>query len=220
MDQIEAICDRSIWIQNGRIERIGQSKEVNKAYLYAMEQARLGNIGKTKDDESEKKSEEPHIEDKWGKLRNVIPVFADETASRLGTGEMEFTNLQIFDMNGNISTAFKTGDYIKIRMEYCSHIPGAKGNFGIGIFRDDGTHCYGTNIDIEHGEKIETKSQGCVEVVIEKCMLLPGKYYLDIALDGDNEYFYDNIKRAAAFSVSSEKRDIGVARLATIWDAM
>lgn len=38
-------------------------------------------------------------------------------------------------------------------MKYKTASPGLKGNFGIGIFRDDGVYCYGTNIEIEQDDK-------------------------------------------------------------------
>ena len=41
LDQIEKICDRSIWIENGLIKEEGKPKNVHENYLYDMEKARL-----------------------------------------------------------------------------------------------------------------------------------------------------------------------------------
>ena len=79
-------------------------------------------------------------------------------------------------------------------------------------------HCYGTNIYIESGEKIDVKEYGCVEVRIEKCLLLPGRYFLDIAIHGEYGYFYDDIRRVATFRITSMKKDVGVVRLETSWN--
>ena len=40
-DQIEKICDRSIWIENGVIRQEGIPKEIHKVYLETMEERRL-----------------------------------------------------------------------------------------------------------------------------------------------------------------------------------
>lgn len=41
LDQIEKICDRTIWIEDGLIKAAGSPKEVHSCYLYEMEQMRL-----------------------------------------------------------------------------------------------------------------------------------------------------------------------------------
>lgn len=42
LDQIEKICDRTIWIENGLIKEEGKPLEIHEHYLYAMEKERLG----------------------------------------------------------------------------------------------------------------------------------------------------------------------------------
>lgn len=51
-DQIERICDRSIWIENGLIKQEGEPKEIHKYYLETMETRRLS---RKKEEEEEKK---------------------------------------------------------------------------------------------------------------------------------------------------------------------
>lgn len=226
MDQIEKICDRCIWIENGKIEADGKPKEISDEYLFAMEKSRFediekGKIGKKAEEtenERNKGRKEQEIEDKWARLRNKIPLFAEPSAIRMGTGEIEFINVHMLDEKDEEKSIFKTGDTIKIRMNYRAHKKNLKGNFGIGIFREDGVHCYGTNIYIESGEKIDVKEYGCVEVRIEKCLLLPGRYFLDIAIHGEYGYFYDDIRRVATFRITSMKKDVGVVRLETSWN--
>lgn len=246
MEQIEQICDCSVWIEGGKIKKKGAPKLVDDEYLYSMEQKRITGIQKQKQIDREKKKKrkqeneievvakereifdeaksqnrknEEEIEDKWGKLRGRTPDFAEKTSIRMGTGEAEFVDAQIMDVNGEGRDVFQTGEDIYIKMSYKSYIPGQDGNFGIGIFREDGVHCYGTNVDIEYGKKIVMKENGNVEVKIENCNLLPGKYFLDIAVHGEYGYFYDDIRRVSSFYITSEKKDIGVTRLNTKWNA-
>ena len=227
MGQIEQICDKSIWIHDGVIKKMGKPKEVDEEYLYTMEKKRVERQieEQQKPQEEHKESEEPsednqevkEFEDKWKKLRDKIPKFADQSAIRMGTGEVEFTDIKIMDGFGNEKNAFETGDSFIIKETYISHIKDGKANFGIGIFRDDGVHCYGTNIEIEQGEKASVKESGSVQINISKCNLLPGKYWLDIAVHGDSGYYFDDIRRVKSFNIISKKRDIWIARIDTSW---
>ena len=259
MGQIEQICDKSIWIHEGKIRKIGEPKLVDEEYLYAMDQKRMEGIELQKqlereqrqenddaEDEEEQSSqldlptednstdelenqdaantpedekEEEKEPDKWAKLRDKVPAFADSTAIRMGTGEIEFTDVELFDESGKNKNVFQTGDKIIIEMKYKTATPGLRGNFGIGIFRDDGVYCYGTNIEIEHDDKIVVSKKGYVRVVIEKCLLLRGKYFLDIAVHGDEGYYYDDIRRVLSFYMTKNKRDDGVFRLETKWES-
>ena len=261
MGQIEQICDKSIWIHEGKIRKIGEPKLVDEEYLYAMDQKRMEGIELQKQlereqrqekvdenedaeeeqssqsdstleenstDELEKqnvtntpedeKEEEKEL-DKWAKLRDKVPTFADSTAIRMGTGEIEFTDVELFDESGKNKNVFQTGDKIIIEMKYKTATPGLRGNFGIGIFRDDGVYCYGTNVEIEQDNKITVSKKGYVRVVIEKCLLLRGKYFLDIAVHGDEGYYYDDIRRVLSFYMTKNKRDDGVFRLETKWES-
>ncbi|MDE7121075.1 MAG: Wzt carbohydrate-binding domain-containing protein, partial [Oscillospiraceae bacterium] len=86
--------------------------------------------------------------------------------------------------------------------------------FGYGIFREDGLHCYGTNIVIETGNYIPIQEHGELEITFRNS-LLPAKYYLDIAVHSHDGVIYDDIRQVLSFVVSSAKQDIGVCRLPT-----
>ena len=47
--------------------------------------------------------------------------------------------------------------------------------------------------------------------------LLPGRYFLDVAVHAPDGTYYDDIRRIQAFAVTSEHRDIGVCRLESRW---
>lgn len=246
MGQIEQICDRCIWIHDGKIKKDGEPKSVDEEYLYTMEQKRIEGIerqrqqqqnredllepdlndSETSENESivpedtqrvELEEKERIDEDKWRVLRDKVPAFAEKTALRMGTGEIEFTGVALLDGQMKPKAVFKTGDSMIIEMKYKTIKAGKKGNFGIGIFRDDDVHCYGTNVEIETNDKITTTEQGVVKVKIEKCQLLPGKYYLDVAVHGEEGYFFDDIRRVLSFYITLNKKDCGVCRLETEW---
>ena len=57
-DQIERICDRSIWIEEGVIKMMGEPKDIHRFYLETMEQRRLARKELEKQELEEKKKAE------------------------------------------------------------------------------------------------------------------------------------------------------------------
>ena len=92
------------------------------------------------------------------------------------------------------------------------------GNFGIGIYRDDGLYCYGTNADIEFDRLIRLNKEGVIRIELPKVSLLNGKYVLNVAIHSkDSLEIYDDIRNVIAFQIFSRYRDDGVCRLETVW---
>ena len=88
---------------------------------------------------------------------------------------------------------------------------------GIGIFRNDGTNCYGTNTQIEH-IPVTLGRRGTVTCRISKNLLLPGQYSLDVAIHTEDGFAYDYWRKALTFRVFSNLTEAGVARLEHTWD--
>ena len=58
LDQIEKICDRTIWIEDGCIKEAGVPREIHEKYLYEMEQVRLERFQEEAYDEMQENAEE------------------------------------------------------------------------------------------------------------------------------------------------------------------
>ena len=211
LEQIEQICETSYWIEDGLIKESGTQKYVHEHYLYSMEQKRIEQLEKTHNaevagnqTESEKKPEES------------LPDFCDKSAVRMGTGDVRFTDAQMRNEKGEKQYIFDTEDKITVYLKYKSEKKGLKGNFGYGIFREDSLHCYGTNVSIECDDFVPIEESGEVSVTFQNS-LLPGKYFLDVAVHSHDGIIFDDIRRVQSFVVSSSKRDIGVCRLQSEW---
>ena len=124
----------------------------------------------------------------------------------------------MLDEDGESKYVFRTGDEITLRLKYHCVEPEKtpKGNFGYGIFREDSVHCYGTNVEIESDSWVALQPDGEIEVRFRN-HLLPGRYFLDVAVHAPDGTYYDDIRRIQAFAVTSEHRDIGVCRLESQW---
>lgn len=205
LEQIEQICETSYWIEDGLIKESGTPKYVHEHYLYSMEQKRIEHLEKTHNEEiTENQPEE------------TLPDFCEKSAVRMGTGDVRFTDAQMRNEKGEKQYIFDTEDKITVYLKYKSEKKGLKGNFGYGIFREDSLHCYGTNVSIECDDFVPIQESGEVSVTFQNS-LLPGKYFLDVAVHSHDGIIFDDIRRVQSFVVSSSKRDIGVCRLQSEW---
>lgn len=260
LGQIEQICDRTIWIDDGKIREDGIPKFVHEKYLCLMENERKERIEKEREeieqensvseqggeriDVKEERNNREVIKDdvEQGKVinsENVIehqgadldekniqnsnvkeklPDYCLDYAVRMGNKKIEFTNVKIIDDMGKPKYSFVTGDKMDIIMEYKSNVENLEGNVGIGIFREDGVYCFGTNIDIETNHLIRMEKKGVIQVHIDYLPLMYGRYTLDVAIHSkDSIEIYDDIRNVKDFQIFRYKRDDGLVRIETKW---
>lgn len=115
---------------------------------------------------------------------------------------------------GEERNGFKTGDHIQIEIDYKRNDDTLKeAVMGIGIFRNDGLHCYGTNTYIDKQTKLSINSHGQMQIILEDIPLLEGEYTLDVAFHDEYGRPYDYIRRVKSFSIYSPIKDVGVFRI-------
>ncbi len=222
LTQIEQICDYSIWIDDGKIRDQGIPKYVHEHYLKVMEDKRIKNIEqeierKEKDEIKDVSTVKKEQGDETEKKDEILPSFCSPLSIRIGNKQIKFTDVKLMDMNGTEKTIFRNGEAFVVQMNYETEESGLQGNFGIGIFRDDGVHVYGTNTLIEYDRLVDTKEKGRVEVVVTDNCLLPAKYMLDVAIHSKDGVKYDDIRNIIPFIITSYKQDVGVCRLDNYW---
>ena len=88
---------------------------------------------------------------------------------------------------------------------------------GIGVFRDDGVHCYGVNTQIDHIKGLALKTEGIIRFEVKENLLLPGNYTLDVALHTEEGFAYDYYRYAKKFQMVSQESEAGLVRLPHIW---
>ena len=223
LGQIEQICETSYWIDEGLIRESGTPKTVHDHYLKSMELKRIEQLEKTHNSEEEEREKQQAENDagEGGEKSHAeapLPAFCDKSAVRMGEGQAVFTDVKMLGSDGEKKYIFDTEDEMTIRMDYKARKQGLRGNFGFGIFREDSLHCYGTNVSIESDDFVPLKDTGTVTVKVQNS-LLPGKYFLDVAVHSDDGIIFDDIRRVCSFVVTSGKFDIGVCRLNTEWNA-
>ncbi len=234
LTQIEQFCDRSIWINNGKIAMEGLPREVHPAYLdYMSTMHGVGSSHETLPPESE-----PHDGSEASRTTSAADEAATESATgnagsitdtepvqksekpgeqlRWGNKDIEIVSAYMLDEKGKRTTKLISGRPCSICIEYANHKNLEKASCGIGVFRNDDVQCYGTNTDIDH-VTLKLNDHGTVIFEIENNVLLAGEYTIDVALHTTDGFAYDYCRKAIAVSVASLNADIGVERIPHSW---
>ena len=222
MGQIEQICDRSIWIHEGVIRAEGIPKVVDMQYLDYMGEQRQAIAEKEfrRQEEKAQKNENKREgkQEKKGGAGKISAGQEEEIKKRWGNGKATIEKITLLKANAQPGISFKTGDQIKIRIDYSVKEPVIDAIFGIGIFRVDGVHCYGTNTLIDQLEKFDLKEDGTVYFSVDSLNLLQGSYSLDVAIESDAGTPVDYFKEACRFDMFSSIQDVGVSRMEHKWE--
>ena len=212
LGSIERLCNRAVWIENGKIRDEGIPHDIVAEYLDDImnkdknEKIKIKDQSKVNDQEKKKEIfEEKNIEKEEEKKKDK---------NRTGNKDIEIINIKLLNEKNEVSDTYNSEDKLKIKVKYKKNNEKLKDSvFGFGIFRNDGLNCYGTNTFIDNFEKIKIQDEGIVEVDIESIQLLEGKYYLDIAFHDEYGKPYDYIRKANFFTVYSILKDTGIFRI-------
>lgn len=199
MAQIEQICDRAIWIEEGLIRQEGKPREVGQKYIASMEEKRL----QKKEEEFKqnvKKLEQSPLES-TNRKKMRIPEFSDKNATRRGNLEVEIVGFRTLNTKGEEKIVFSTGEDIRFIIKYKSNISNPNVDFRLGIARDDGVHCYGISSYAELGQGVSIHNEGETILDFKDNMLLAGKYFVDIGIKSSDRVDYDIISNVRAIQI-------------------
>ena len=204
LQQIEQICDKSIWIEKGHIRQIGNPKEIHLKYLKEMEEERQRLIHEAQ------KNKENDIEDR--------DSFCGKKVIRSGSGEVYITNVTLKDKEEKLQNVYKSHDFMQVQYDFVNKSDIEEAVFSVRIYKDDNTHCYGTTSDIECNDTIKIKGKNKFIVDFDDLCLLDGNYMIDVDVkDKTGDIVYDSIHDTIRFDVINEDGRTGVCAIRTSW---
>lgn len=203
--QIESICDRVVWLDNGTVKEIGDAKEINARYNNWMEERRLEKVRAL---QREKKGE--------AELDNVAEVF-NKLTIRNGNGKIRFTKVWLEDDEGKQQDILGVGNDFRIKAEYKSDILDPTVIMSVAITRQDGVLCYATNNVNAGKDFLRLDSNGTIAVSVRNCNLLCATYMVNVAFVSTEGEVYDDLQRVLFFSIDSPNHEQGVCRLECEW---
>lgn len=242
LGQVEQICDRSVWICNGKIKMEGNPRDIHPYYLdfmgnkiYGEQCAKLKaeetqetlepkeieeieekeEIQETQETKENKAEEVEDVENKNGEDEVVLEPIEN---NRWGNGLARMTDVYMLNEAGKRSNIFKTGEKVDIVIEYNASRRLEQVAFGIGIFRNDGVNCYGTNTHIDRVSNINIQGTGKAVCNISNLELIGGEYKLDVAIHTPEGFAFDYCKDYMKFRVYSKVDDVGIVHLNHRWE--
>ncbi|MEK3760714.1 ABC transporter ATP-binding protein [Paenibacillus sp. FSL P4-0338] len=213
---VEKICDRAVWLQNGEITADGSPREVIMEYM-----------GFLSEEENKRLIAVEDVSNNTGPSEGEIPTaeliesseVEGSSNKRHGNKKVEILNVWFSDHLNKMKKNFNTGDAMNINIEYKVNQKCESVIFGVGFVTNDNIYCYGTNTHIDRSISIgQLQTEGTLQFKIEKLLLLPGVYNLDVAVHHENGEPYDYLTHAYSFQVSSEIKDVGFVRLEHSWE--
>ena len=138
--------------------------------------------------------------------------------NRWGNRYAEIMDIHMLNSKGEYTKNFVTGEDITIKIFYKVNKIVTDAIFGIGIFRYDGMHCYGTNTKIDRLSTFNLCQDGVCEIKLPVCRLITGRYSLDVAIEKGDGATVDYYRGILVFDMYSPISDVGVARLEHKWN--
>lgn len=200
MADVGHLCDRVIWLMDGRVQADGDATTVVDQYLsfsnrqYYQQPMKSALVAA---------SEEPRRDN-----------------NRWGTFLAEITNVELLDADGSSPSFFRPGDLFRLRIHYRTRTRIDAPAFGLAFYRRDGLHINGPN-SIRDGYTIPyIDGTGYVDYVIENLPLNQGSYELTVAIyDHDSQIAHDHHHRLYSFEVRSPTlwHEAGVVHIPAKW---
>lgn len=242
LGQIEKICDRAIWIEDGLLKEDGAPREICKKYLESMEYSRLERAEQEyvmqKEAEQRRVEEEAKERERKKQLKKEEDITKEAErarqklnatcreiceqwgpdARREGTQEVSFTRVALCDGKRELCQKFVTNDSMIIQAKYKNSL-GEKvdANLSFCITRSDWVFCVGFAPKLENNQYVCLDSEGNFELFIPHIPLLEGKYMLDFFMVvGDKKV--DVLHNIIAFEIErSDSHNVGICEIEHKW---
>jgi len=202
---VEKVCDRVLWLKEGKIQMIADPKRAIDSYLQDIAEKQEEDFEIRQKEVEQEVEEEKEVESK------------DRREARWGKREVKITKVRMTSLRGEEKHVFSPDEAMAIEMEVEAKARIKDFVFGIGIFNSQGVRCYGTNTHNENFEPQSIEGRGKVICRIERLNLINGTYYLDVATHKRDGYPYDYHRNLYTFMVSSLYKDVGIARAEHTW---
>lgn len=195
LGQIEKICNRTIWLQDGLIQEEGIPLIVNRNYKKYMEEL----------SEGKEKEYIKHIN-----KEKRISKYRGE-----GNFAVEFTDISLVDeKQGEEKQIYYTGDDILLKAKYQRNDDTIKNaEVAVLIIREDGIMSAGTTTQLEEIENVTLNDFGTISIKMKDVHLVEGKYYINLKLRDYATIIYHDVYEVCKFEIKRNRKSLGVTAM-------
>jgi lipopolysaccharide transport system ATP-binding protein len=190
---VQDLCDQAVWLHHGRVQRIGDSRDVVQGYLDLVN-----------DKEAESRPE---------------PSEVTGSHARLGSGEVRIESVEYLDGAGNASPVLLCGEPATFRVHYRAAERVKDVMFGLGFQHESGVNVAGPNSGSGPPPVTNLLGEGVVEFQVPRLTLQPGVYEVSAAAV-DRGHTFDYVDRGYELRVrGNSNAEPGLTRMFGEWTA-
>jgi len=183
-ETVRELCDRAIWLDEGRIQAQGVVEQVMEAYMAHV---------RALDQQDLTKAESAWRSGEQGPTA---------TSSRWGSREAEIVLVQLLDEQGREQRSFRSGESFILRIHFLAHSRIEHPQFGMALYSASGLHINGPNTVTSGFEIEEIEGSGTIDYCIDRLPLTAGSYLLSATIyDHDGLHAYDHHHQGYRFRV-------------------
>lgn len=193
--QIERMCDRALWLKRGNVVAYGEPAVVVGQYTTEMR--------------SQTQQRTPSH-----------PPYLTKSGLELRVNENRFGSLEaeIVDVRLQPNNTLKSGDFLRINIDYLAHKPIDKPIFGVDITTQKGEIILSTNTSAREVTISEIEGFGSVQLQIDRLDLASGEYFINVGIyKFEWEYAYDFHWRVYPVSVIAKAAEGGLLNPPLKW---
>ena len=191
MGLVQDLCDDAVWLDHGRIQRIGDSRKVVQSYL---------------DSVNDKEAES-----------TVETVETVSGHARLGSGEIRIQSVEYMGGNGQVVPVLLCGEPATFRIHYRATEPLKEVVFGLGFLNEFGVNVAGPNSGSGPMPVPNLDGEGVVEFHVPRLTLQPGVYEVSVAAVRQG-HTYDYVDRGYELRVrGNSTSEPGLTRMFGDW---
>jgi lipopolysaccharide transport system ATP-binding protein len=202
LNSLRRFCDKTLLLYGGSIAAFGDTNDVIDNYVYG---SRLEKNVAT--------SQAVTILDEASDSTEIRP----KTTERWGNKKIEIIGVKFLDKHGNENVSFTTGDPMTIRIEFNANERTDDLIFGLIIYSESGTYCYGTNTDLKKYDIGYVEGRHMIDFVISQIPMFQGKYLLTIAAHSKAQQPYDWNNKLYSFNIYNPTENLGLFDVPCTW---
>jgi lipopolysaccharide transport system ATP-binding protein len=204
LDLVSGLCDRVLWLENGRQRLIASPRRAIDAYRQQ--------VAETEAEEHQAAKEQ----------REAAPVRSETAAAgeemRWGSREAEIVSIRLLNAAGAEHYHLQSGEDARFEIRVRAAAPLTDFVFGVAIATPRGVEVWGTNTDLEGYAPASFAGEATVRLTCPALRLAPGEYTVDAAVHARDGAPYDYRRRALSFTVTARHGGVGVYFPEHAWD--
>jgi ABC-type polysaccharide/polyol phosphate transport system ATPase subunit len=209
LDLVGSLCDRVLWVQDGRQQLVAEPRRAIDAYRQAVAEQ------EGREHQAAKMQREAEIAIAGDADGAAAP---DETALRWGSQDAEITGVRLLGADGAERYHLESGASAVFEIRARAARPLTDFVFGVGISTPRGAEVWGTNTELEGYMPESFEGETLVRLACPALRLAPGEYVVDVAVHARDGAPYDYQKKALSFTVTARTGGVGVYFPEHLWE--